>query len=64
VTRRADLARLALSRVLLTRRAFGHIYFDMRHLPELVDSQLSALAPLLGLAEDELGAGHGARRSQ
>lgn len=63
MTARAAAARLALSRVLLTRRAFGQVYFDMRHLAELVDSQLSALAPLLGLAEEELGTGHGARRS-
>lgn len=65
MTRRAELARLAITRVLVCRRAVGKLYFDMRELPELADSLLSALAPSLGLAEADLGhvEPHGARRS-
>lgn len=70
MSRRGELARLAIQRVMMTRRAIGRVYFDMRYLPELTDELLSALAPALGEAEAEkpldgepAPESHGVRRS-
>ena len=63
MTARANTARAAVVRALRGRKAAGKLWYQAVDEDALVESVLSALAPSLGLAEAELGAGHGARRS-
>jgi len=60
---RVTAARAAITRSLQTRKARGRLWYAAVDEESMVESLLSALAPLLGIAEEELGAGHGVRRS-
>jgi len=63
VTARVEAARAAILRSLRMRKAHNRLWYAAVDEEAMVESLLSALAPLLGIAESELGAGHGVRRS-
>ena len=63
MTARVLTARAAVLRVLQGRKAAHRLWYAAVDEEGIVESMLSALAPSLGIAEEELGAGHGVRRS-
>lgn len=62
-TARDAAARATILRVLRARKALGRLWYSAVDEADMVESMLSALAPLLALADDELVESHGARRS-